>query len=211
VPPLPFAAASLLCFRGPATHAVPLTTRRAVQGLPLWLMPLRQDPCPPFSPLLPRRRVRRPTRRALLEMLRGDRRPLCLLEEGSWRVAEQWELVARVHGGMASLVQGEGDGTSGLHMGSPITVLTGHILLCPLPGGFVCRFKTEKPQVRFESLLTQLEGVTGNFHSQLSRGTTWLSTTAQTLWMLLHDPAWKTTSLWHVLQHCYRRRVPAEN
>lgn len=92
-------------------------------------------------------------------MLGGDHRPPCLLWEGSRAAAEQWELVIRggrgmvTHGGrgmvtrggsgMASLVRREGHGISGvlcsppstalaLHLGSPITIPMGHILLCPL-------------------------------------------------------------------------------
>lgn len=78
--------------------------------------------------------------------------------------------------GMASLVHREGDGTFGglcsppgtalaLHFRRPVTIPMGRILLRPLPGGFACSFKTEKnPQVLFESLLTQLEGVIRNLH-----------------------------------------------
>lgn len=84
--------------------------------------------------------------------------------------------MAPVHRGMASLVvHREGDGTSGmlnsppgttlaLCLGSHVTILVGQILLCLLSGGFVCRFKTVKTQVLFESLLAELEGVTRNFH-----------------------------------------------
>lgn len=52
-----------------------------------------------------------------------------------------------------------------LYLGTPVAIPMEHILLFLLSGGFVCRFKTEKTQICFESLLTQLEGVTGNFQS----------------------------------------------
>lgn len=159
-----------------------------------------------------------PIWRAHLEMLGSDWWPPCLLFEGSCGVAKWWELVTCVRRGMATLERREEDGTFGVLCSSPGTHWPStweHPW--PSPWNIFCSscflgalsvgLKQKKTQICFESLLTQLEGVTGNFQSQFSRGTIWLSTMARALWLPLHDPAWKTTSLRYVFQHCYCRRV----
>lgn len=79
--------------------------------------------------------------------------------------------------GMAGLVRREGEGTSGVMSSPPSTALAlrlgsahdhpyGTDSALPAFWGLGVQVKTEKNQVRFESLLAQLEGLTANFQSQ---------------------------------------------